>query len=189
MNRCAWCEKDDLYRAYHDEEWGSPVHDERKHFEFLLLETMQAGLSWYTILAKRERFRKAFDDFNYAKIARYDPAKIGELLNDPGIIRNRRKIEGAVRNARAFIDIQKEFGSFDAYIWSWVDGQPILNKWKSSDKIPVTSGLSDALSKDLKERGFAFVGSTTVYSHLQAIGVINDHVVDCFRWKELAGSR
>jgi DNA-3-methyladenine glycosylase I len=185
MKRCAWCEKDDLYRAYHDEEWGSPVHDEGRHFEFLLLEMMQAGLSWYTILAKRENFRAAFDGFDWRKIARYDAVKVDALLADKGIIRNRRKIEAAIKNALGFLDIQDECGSFDSYIWSWVGGRAIINKWSSLQEIPATTVLSDAVSKDLKKRGFSFVGSTTIYSHLQAIGVVNDHVIGCFRRKEI----
>jgi len=185
MKRCGWCEKDDLYRAYHDLEWGSPVHDEGKHFEFLLLETMQAGLSWYTILAKRENYRSAFDNFDFKRIAGYDESRVEALLSNAGIIRNRRKIEAAVRNAGLFIEIQREFGSFDAYMWSWVGGKTVVNRWKSLEQVPATTELSDSLSKDLKKRGFGFVGSTTVYSHLQAIGLVNDHLVDCFRWKEL----
>jgi len=183
--RCAWCGTDPLYLRYHDEEWGTPVHDERKHFEFLLLETMQAGLSWRTILGKRENFRKAFDDFNWVKVMSYDEGKIASLMEDKGIIRNRAKILGAVRNAMAFAAVADEFGSFDAYLWSWTGGKPLVNHWETMAEIPVVSGLSDEVAKDMKKRGFSYVGSTTIYSHLQAVGVINDHLTSCFRWKQL----
>jgi DNA-3-methyladenine glycosylase I len=172
--------------AYHDEEWGSPVHDDARHFEFLLLETQQAGLSWLTILRKREAYRRAFAGFDPEKVARFTPAKIETLLADPSIVRNRRKIEGAVKNARAFLAVRKEFGSFDRYLWGFVGGRPVVNSPGTSADIPTTSPLSDELSRDLKARGFAFVGSTTVYAHLQAIGLINDHLVSCFRYPELA---
>lgn len=187
MERCAWCGSDPLYVAYHDTEWGTPVHDETRHFEFLLLETQQAGLSWITILRKREAYRKAFSDFDAGKVARFTEAKLDKLLADPGIIRNRKKVEAAVRNARAFLDVEEEFGSFDSYVWGFVEGRPIRNGWRRPADIPVTTALSDRLSKDLKVRGFAFIGSVTVYAHLQAIGVVNDHLVSCFRWKELTG--
>ncbi len=179
-NRCAWCEKDDLYRDYHDNEWGKPVYDDQLLFEFLILETFQAGLSWYTILKKRENFRKAFDRFDYQKVARYNEKKIQELLQNEGIIRNRLKIRGAVANAIAFMEVQKEFGSFSSYIWAFTDGKPIENRRKSLSEIPATTPLSDAISKDLKKRGFKFVGSTVVYAHMQATGMVNDHVVDCW---------
>lgn len=181
MERCPWSEKDDLYRAYHDLEWGFPVHDEGKHFEFLLLETMQAGLSWYTILRKRENFRAAFDGFDWEKVSRYGEEKVEALLRDPGIIRNRAKIVGAIRNAAAFARVREEFGSFDAYIWSWTGGERVVGGWTSMSRIPVTTPLSDRVSADLKKRGFAYVGSTTIYAHLQAIGVVDDHLVTCFR--------
>lgn len=179
-NRCAWCEKDDLYRDYHDNEWGKPVYDDTKLFEFLILETFQAGLSWYTILAKRENFKKAFTNFDYKKVAKFNEEKIQELLQDAGIIRNQLKIRAAVTNAIAFMEVQKEFGSFSNYIWKFVDGKPIINKPKSLKDVPASTPLSDAISKDLKKRGFKFVGTTVVYAHMQATGMVNDHVVDCW---------
>jgi len=182
--RCAWCEKDDLYRDYHDNEWGNPVYDDDKLFEFLVLETFQAGLSWHTILKKRENFRNAFDQFNYKKIADYNEDKIQELLLNEGIIRNKLKVRGTVSNAIAFIEVQKEFGSFSKYIWGFTNGKPIDNKPQTLKNIPATSEISDSLSKDLKKRGFKFVGSTVVYAHMQATGMVNDHVVDCWK-KEL----
>lgn len=177
--RCGWCEKDDLYREYHDLEWGNPVHDDRVHFEFLLLETMQAGLSWYTILAKRENYRKAFSEFNVQEVAKYSEADIDKLMINNGIIRNRKKLEAAVVNAHKFIEIQHEFGSFDNYIWAFTDFKVIDNKPISLDETPNKNELSDRVTKDLKKRGFKFVGSITIYSHLQAIGVINDHILSC----------
>jgi DNA-3-methyladenine glycosylase I len=185
MERCPWGFKEPLLLKYHDEEWGTPVHDERKHFEFLLLETMQAGLSWMTILRKREAFRQAFDDFDPQKIARYTDKKIKKLLHNPLIIRNKRKIEAAVYNAQLFIKIQMEFKSFDSYIWSFTGKKTIHNGCERLDQLPVTTELSDRVSLDLKKRGFNFVGSTTIYAHLQAIGIVNDHIRDCFRYKEL----
>ena len=179
-NRCAWCEKDDLYRDYHDNEWGKPVYDDDKLFEFLILETFQAGLSWYTVLVKRENFRKAFDNFDYKKIAKYNDSKIEELLENEGIIRNKLKVKATVSNAIAFMEVQKEFGSFSKYIWNFVDGKPIDNKPKTLKDVPATTPLSDAISKDLKKRGFKFVGSTVMYAHMQATGMVNDHVEDCF---------
>lgn len=181
--RCAWCEKDDLYRKYHDEEWGVPVYDDQKLFEFLILESFQAGLSWYTILKKRENFRKAFDQFDYKKIAQYNEDKIQELLQNEGIIRYRLKIESAITNAIAFMKVQEEFGSFSNYIWKFTGGKPINNNPKTMQDIPATTPLSDAISKDLKKRGFKFVGSTTVYAHMQATGMVNDHVEDCWKRK------
>lgn len=178
--RCTWCEKDDLYRKYHDEEWGIPVYDDPTLFEFLILETFQAGLSWYTILAKRENFRSAFDNFDYKKIADYQQDKIQELLLNPGIIRNKLKVRSAVSNAIAFMKIQEEFDSFSKYIWGFVNGKPIDNKLKSLKDIPATTPLSDAISKDLKKRGFKFVGSTVVYAHMQATGMVNDHIESCW---------
>ena len=182
-NRCAWCEKDDLYRNYHDNEWGKPVYDDATLFEFLILETFQAGLSWYTILKKRENFRKAFDKFEVKKVAAYTDKKLQILIEDTGIIRNQLKIKSAVSNAQAFIKIQEEFGSFSKYIWAFVDGKPIDNKPQTLKDVPATTPLSDELSKDLKKRGFKFVGSTVVYAHMQATGMVNDHVVDCFTRK------
>ena len=183
LQRCSWCLSSDLYKKYHDEEWGVPVYDDQKLFEFLLLETFQAGLSWITILNKRENFRKAFDDFDYIKIANYSEAKIQELLLDAGIIRNKLKVYSAVSNAQAFIKIQDEFGSFSKYIWGFVDGKPIDNQPKTLSEVKATTPISDALSKDLKKRGFKFVGSTVVYAHMQATGMVNDHVMDCWTRK------
>lgn len=184
--RCGWVGTgDELYNHYHDTEWGVPVHDERMLFEFLTLETFQAGLSWITVLRKRDNFRKAFDNFDYKKIAKYSEDKIQALMQDAGIIRNQLKIRAAVNNAQAFMKVQEEFGSFDKYIWGFVGGKPIVNKPKTLRDIPATSPISDALSKDLKKRGFKFMGSTVVYAHMQATGMVNDHVVDCFRYKEL----
>lgn len=183
INRCGWCEKDDLYRKYHDEEWGKPVFDDDTLFEFLVLESFQAGLSWYTILIKRENFRKAFDNFDYKKIARYSDNKVEELMGNAGIIRNKLKIKATISNAQHFMEIQKEFGSFSKYIWGFVGGKPIDNKRKSLNEIPATSEISDTLSKDLKKRGFKFLGSTVVYAHMQATGMVNDHLVDCHAYK------
>ncbi len=170
---------------YHDREWGVPVHDDRKHFGFLVLEAAQAGLSWSIVLKKREGYRRAFSEFDPEKVARFTERRLLKLTLDPGIIRNRMKIEAAVRNARAFLAIQKELGSFDAYCWPFVDGRPKLNRWKAMREIPATSPESDAFSKDLKQRGFSFVGSTVVYAHMQAVGMVNDHLVDCFRYREI----
>lgn len=181
--RCAWVPLNDpLYVAYHDEEWGVPVHDDRLIFEFLILEGFQAGLSWSTILHKRENFRLAFDGFEPVKIAQYDDAKIAQLLANPGIVRNRLKVHAAVINARAFLNIQQEYGSFDAYAWQFTDGKPVKNAWQNLSEIPARTSQSDALSKDLLRRGFKFVGSTIVYAHMQAAGMVNDHTVDCFRY-------
>jgi DNA-3-methyladenine glycosylase I len=190
LKRCGWVrEGDPLMAAYHDGEWGVPVHDDRKHYEFLVLEGAQAGLSWSTVLRKREAYRQAFSRFDPAKVARYDAKRILRLLRDPAIIRNRLKIESAVSNARAFLAAQKEFGSFDAYCWRFVDGRPKVNRWKSMRQIPATSPESDAFSKDLKSRGFRFVGSTIIYAHMQAVGMVNDHMVDCFRYREIYRTR
>lgn len=177
--RCSWCEKDDLYRKYHDEEWGKPVYDDETIFEFLVLESFQAGLSWYTILNKRENFRKAFDDFNYIKIEKYDDGKVEELMQNAGIIRNRLKILATINNAQKFQEVQKEFGSFSKYIWDFVGGKPVVNRPKILSEVPATTEISDALAKDLKKRGFKFLGSTVVYAHMQATGMVNDHIVDC----------
>ena len=184
--RCAWVNTaDPLMTAYHDSEWGLPVHDDRKHFEFLVLEAAQAGLSWAIVLRKREGYRRAFSEFDPIRVARYTPARIEKLTADPGIVRNRMKIQAAVQNARAFLAVQEEFGSFDAYCWRFVDGRPQLNKRKTGAEIPATSPESDAFSKDLKKRGFAFVGSTIIYAHMQAVGMVNDHLVRCFRHREV----
>ncbi len=177
--RCGWCEKDDLYRKYHDEEWGKPVYDDHKIFEFLVLESFQAGLSWYTILKKRENFEKVFDKFDYKKIAKYSDKKVEELMNDEGIIRNRLKILATISNAQKFQEVQKEFGSFSKYIWDFVGGKPIVNKPVTLKDVPATTEISDALAKDLKKRGFKFLGSTVVYAHMQATGMVCDHLVDC----------
>lgn len=185
MNRCPWCGNDELYIKYHDEEWGTPSHDEKRHFEFLVLESAQAGLSWITILRKRENYRSAYDGFDPIKIAAYNEDKINELLQNQGIIRNRRKIEASINNAKMFLKVQQEFGSFDSYIWSFVNGTPIVNSWYNIKDVPATTELSDIISKDLKKRGFKFLGSTIIYSYLQAIGIINDHLIDCFRYKEM----
>jgi DNA-3-methyladenine glycosylase I len=181
--RCAWCEKDDLYRDYHDNEWGNPVYDDDTLFEFLVLETFQAGLSWYTILKKRENFRKAFDQFDYAKIALYNEDKVAELMQNAAIIRNGLKIKGTIANAMAFMEVQKEFGSFSKYIWNFTGGKPIENNVKKMSDIKSTTPLSDEISKDLKKRGFKFVGSTVVYAHMQATGMVNDHVENCWKRK------
>jgi DNA-3-methyladenine glycosylase I len=183
--RCGWCGSDPLYVSYHDQEWGVPLHDDRMLFEFIVLEGAQAGLSWITILRKRAAYRKAFDRFDPKKVARYDARKRSALLEDPGIVRNRQKIESAVNNARAFLAVQKEFGSFDAYQWRFVDGRPLVNRYRTLKEIPPRSAISDAFSKDLKQRGFSFVGSTIVYAHMQAVGMVNDHLVGCFRHPEL----
>ncbi len=181
MNRCDWCKSEEIYVKYHDEEWGQPVHDDRVHFEFLVLESAQSGLSWLTILRKRENYRKAYDNFDAAKVARYGEEKIAELLSNPGIIRNRSKIESSINNAKRFVEIQKEYGSFDRYIWSFVDNKPVVNSYKDISGVPAVSALSDQVSKDLKKRGFKFLGSITVYSYLQATGIVDDHIDTCFR--------
>jgi DNA-3-methyladenine glycosylase I len=184
--RCSWVGVDDrLMLQYHDREWGVPVHDDPKHFEFLVLEGAQAGLSWTIVLKKREGYRRAFDGFDPEKVARFSARRIEKLALDSGIIRNRMKIESAVRNARAFLKIQEEFGNFDSYGWHFVDGRPKPNRWKTTRQIPATSPESDAFSKDLKHRGFSFVGSTVMYAHMQAVGMVNDHLVDCFRYQEI----
>ncbi len=184
-HRCGWCLGDPLYVEYHDREWGVPVTDDHTLFEFLTLETFQAGLSWITILRKRENFRKAFDGFDYRKIARYGEQKIESLLADPGIIRNKLKVRATVTNARAFMAVQEEFGSFSNYIWRFTEGKPIRNRVMDYRKAPATTPISDALSKDLKKRGFKFVGSTVVYAHMQATGMVNDHEIRCFRYEEV----
>lgn len=181
LNRCGWCEGDELYEAYHDNEWGVPVYDDDTIFEFLILETFQAGLSWITVLRKRENFREAFDDFDYKKIANYSEKKIQELLQNQGIIRNKLKIRATVTNAKAFMEVQKEFSSFSKYIWDFVDGDPIQNEVEDYKNAPATTAISDKLSKDLKKKGFKFVGSTVLYAHMQATGMVNDHEISCFR--------
>jgi DNA-3-methyladenine glycosylase I len=188
--RCRWCGKDPLYVDYHDIEWGVPVWDDKQLFEFLLLEGAQAGLSWITILRKREGYRRLFDNFDANKIARYRDSKLAKLLEDPAIVRNRLKVYGARTNARAFLEVQASHGSFANYIWDFVDGKPVQNRWKSMKDVPATSPVSDAISKDMKKRGFTFVGSTIIYAHMQATGMVNDHTTDCFRHaacRQLAG--
>lgn len=183
--RCSWCGDDPLYVEYHDHEWGVPVYDDRKLFEFLLLEGAQAGLSWITILRKRDGYRQAFCDFDVKKVAALTDRQLEQRLQDPGIIRNRLKVFSARSNARAFIEVQKEFGSFSEYIWSYVDHSPQQNRWKTQRDVPATSNESDALAKDMKKRGFKFAGSTILYAHMQATGMVNDHTVDCFRYREI----
>jgi DNA-3-methyladenine glycosylase I len=186
IKRCAWVSgADPLMLEYHDREWGVPIRDDRKHFEFLVLEAAQAGLSWAIVLKKREGYRRAFAGFDPEKVARFNARQVEKLVSNPEIVRNRMKIEAAVRNARAFLKIQDEFESFDSYCWRFVDGRPKLNRWKVMRQIPATSSESDAFSKDLKHRGFSFVGSTIVYAHMQAVGMVNDHLVDCFRYLEI----
>jgi DNA-3-methyladenine glycosylase I len=188
MERCPWAGTDPLYISYHDEEWGVPIHDDRTHFEFLVLESAQAGLSWLTILRRRENYRIAYEGFDPFRVSRFGPEKITELLGNRGIIRNRKKIESSVQNAHRFVELQKEFGSFDAYLWAFVDGRPVVNSWESLAQIPSQTGLSDRITEDLKRRGFRFIGSTILYSHLQAVGVVNDHLVQCFRYQQILKS-
>lgn len=183
-NRCSWCGDDPLYVAYHDEEWGVPEHDDHRLFELLSLEGAQAGLSWITILRKREGYRRAFEGFDPERVARYDDAKIDALVTDPGIVRHRGKVASVVNNARALLAVQEAFGSFDAYIWGFVDGTPIRNAWPDLAQVPATTAVSEALSKDLRRRGFRFMGPTTSYAFMQAAGMVNDHLVDCFRYKK-----
>ena len=183
--RCGWCGEDPLYVAYHDSEWGVPVHDDRLLFEFLTLEGAQAGLSWLTILRKRDAYRRAFDGFDAEKVARYGQRQVARLLADPGIVRNRLKIAAAINNAQRFLDVQEAFGSFDDYIWRFVEGRPIQNRWKRLRQVPAMTRESDALSRDLRARGFKFVGSTICYAHMQATGMVNDHLADCFRHAEI----
>ena len=185
MERCGWAANDPIYIKYHDKEWGVPVHDDKKLFEFIILEGAQAGLSWLTILKRRPGYKTAFANFDVEKVARFTPEKIKKLLLDPGIIRNRLKVNAAVTNARAFIKVQEEFGSFDTYSWRFVSGTPKVNTFKTLDQVPATTWESDEFSKDLKQRGFKFVGSTIIYAHMQAVGMVNDHLVSCFRYKEV----
>jgi len=187
--RCPWPGVDGLYLQYHDHEWGVPLHDDRRLFEMLVLEGAQAGLSWITVLRKRDRYRAVFDGFEPARVARYTPARVERLLDDAGIIRNRLKIESAVRNARAFLAVQEAFGSFDAYVWRFVGGRPLVNAWTTMKDVPARTPVSDAMSKDLKQRGFTFVGSTICYAHMQATGMVNDHLVGCFRHRPCARLR
>ncbi len=185
--RCAWPGSDPLYVEYHDKEWGVPLRDDRKLFEFLILDGAQAGLSWITILRKRENYRRAFDQFDPVKVARYDAKKVRALLSDAGIVRNRLKVASAIRNAAAFLKVQQEFGSFERYIWGFVEGKPVQNRWRNVKELPARTEKSDIISKDLKERGFNFVGSTIIYAFMQAAGMVNDHTVDCFRYHQLSG--
>ncbi len=183
--RCDWCGTEPIYVDYHDKEWGVPVHDDRLHFEMIILDGAQAGLSWITILKRRETYREAFDNFDVNKVSRYSEKKIETLLRDPGIIRNRLKVKSTVQNAKSFLEVQKEFGSFDQYIWQFVNHKTIENKWKKMSDVPAKTAESDAMSKDLKKRGFSFVGSTICYAYMQAAGMVNDHTMDCFRYNEL----
>lgn len=183
--RCDWCVGNELYESYHDNDWGVPVHDDQLLFEMLILEGAQAGLSWITVLQKRENYRKAFSQFDYRKIAKYTDKKLEKLLENPGIIRNRLKVFSTRINARCFLDVQSEFDSFDNYIWQFVDGKPIQNKFKTSKQVPASTQQSDAMSKDLKKRGFKFIGTTICYAYMQSVGMVNDHTVDCFRYKQL----
>jgi DNA-3-methyladenine glycosylase I len=187
MERCSWCGMDELYVRYHDEEWGVPVHDDRKHFEFLVLEAAQAGLSWLTILRRREGYRRAYAGFDPAVVAQYDERKVAELMADPGIVRNRRKIQSSIANAARFMEVQREFGSFDSYLWGFVGGKTVVNRWQSLEEIPAKTALSEEISRDLLRRGFSFVGPTIVYAHLQAAGLVNDHLAGCFRHGQLRG--
>ncbi|MCK4803659.1 MAG: DNA-3-methyladenine glycosylase I [Spirochaetes bacterium] len=189
MKRCDWCKEDELYIKYHDEEWGVPLHDDIKQFEFLVLESAQAGLSWLTVLKKRENYRKAYDNFDPLKVSKYRDGKIDELVGNAGIIRNIKKIEASINNAGRFIEVQKEYGSFDKYIWRFVDYKPVINTWRNISEIPAKTGLSDEISGDLKKRGFKFIGSTIIYAHLQAVGIVNDHLVSCFRYQEVTYRR
>jgi len=189
VSRCAWAGGDALYVEYHDREWGVPVHDDRRLFEFIVLEGAQAGLSWITILRKRENYRRAFSDFDPEKVSRFNRRSVERLMRDEGIVRNRLKIEAAIANARAFLEVQAEHGSFDRFMWDFVDGRPIVNRWRTMQQVPATSPVSDAMSRELKRRGFRFVGSTICYAHMQAVGMVNDHVTSCFRHRELLTTR
>jgi DNA-3-methyladenine glycosylase I len=184
-NRCKWCLGNDLYIEYHDKEWGVPVHDDRVHFEFLVLESAQAGLSWITILKRREHYRRVYDNFDVSKVVNYDKVKIESMLQDPGLIRKRKKIESSISNAKHFLKIVNEFGSFDKYIWKFTNGNVIHNRFRSFSELPANTPLSDEITKDLKKRGFRFIGTTIMYAYLQSIGVVNDHLPDCFRYKEV----
>ncbi|MDR0600070.1 MAG: DNA-3-methyladenine glycosylase I [Treponema sp.] len=188
MNRCPWCEGSELYTRYHDDEWGVPVFDDRGHFEFLVLESAQAGLSWITVLKKRENYRRAYDGFDPVKVARYTEKKKEKLLADPGIIRNRLKIASSISNAKHFLEIQREFGGFSRYLWAFTGGKQVTGGWKTLEELPARTELSDAVAKDMKQRGFTFLGSTIMYSHMQATGLINDHLTGCFRYREILSS-
>lgn len=188
MERCAWAGDDPLYVRYHDEDWGVPVHEDRTHFEFLVLESAQAGLSWITVLRRRENYRRLYDQFDPRIVAEYGEEKIEALLGDTGIIRNRMKVESSVNNARRFLEVQEEFGSFDRYLWDFVGRKPVVNRWSEMSQIPASTELSDRVSKDLKKRGFRFIGTTIIYAHLQAVGLVNDHLVGCFRYGEIVDS-
>jgi len=187
--RCPWCVKDALYVKYHDEEWGAPLRDDRKLFEFLVLEGAQAGLSWITILRKRENYRAAFAGFDAEKVARFDDGDISRLLGDAGIVRNMAKIRSAVKNARAFLNVAEEFGAFSEYLWGFVDGQPVINRWSELSQVPAVTPLAEKISKDMKKRGFSFFGPTVCYAHMQATGMVNDHLTGCFRYEELGGKK
>ena len=187
--RCPWCVSCQLYIDYHDTEWGVAVHDDKKHFEFLVLESAQAGLSWLTVLKKRENYRKAYVNFDAKKVAKFGPEKISELMNNEGLIRNLKKIEASINNAARFLEVQKEFGTFDQYIWGFTGGKPIINKWRGLNELPPKTEFSETISKDLKKRGFKFLGSTVIYAHLQAVGIVNDHLTNCFKYAELTGKR
>jgi len=184
INRCEWCLSDPIYMDYHDHEWGVPVHDDRKQFEFMVLESAQAGLSWLTILKRREGYRAQYAGFDAEQVARFDESRIEEMLLDPGIIRNRKKIESSINNAQRFLEVQEEYGSFSAYLWGFIDGKQVVNHFKNLSEIPATTPLSDQINKDLKYKGFRFIGSTILYAHLQATGLVNDHLVDCFRYHQ-----
>ena len=188
IERCPWPGEDALFLKYHDEEWGVPAHDDRKHFEFLVLESAQAGLSWLTILRRRDNYRAAYSNFRPEVVAKYKTARINELLNNPGIIRNRKKIEASINNAARFLEIQEEYGSFDSYIWRFIDGNPVINRWETLSLIPAKTALSEKISADLKSKGFKFIGPTIIYSHLQAVGLVNDHIMSCFRYNEIIES-
>jgi len=189
MKRCPWCRGNELLVRYHDAEWGVPVHEDRRHFELLVLEGAQAGLSWLTVLNKREGYRRAYREFDPAAVARFGAREVDLLLREPGIVRNRLKVEASIANARLFLEVQAQAGSFDRLLWDFVDGRPVVNAWTDQDQVPDRTGLSDAVSRELKRRGFRFVGSTIIYAYLQAAGVVNDHLVDCFRYRPLAGEQ
>ncbi len=186
--RCPWCEGNEIYIRYHDTEWGVPAFDDRKQFEFLVLESAQAGLSWLTILKKRENYRAAYDNFDPEKVARYSATERQRLITDKGIVRNGRKIDASIRNAQNFLAVQEEFGSFSTYLWRFVDGSPVVNRWKTLEEVPAATPLAEQISKDLKQRGFTFLGPVIIYSHLQATGLVNDHLIDCFRYNEIVGA-
>lgn len=189
VKRCKWCGENEIYRKYHDQEWGVPVYDDRVHFEFLVLESAQAGLNWLTVLKKREHYRRVYENFDVEKVASFSKGKIENMLQDPGIIRNRKKVEASVNNANRFLEVQREFGSFSEYIWGFVDHTPVVNRWEREEMVPAKTPVSDALAKDMKKRGFSFIGSTILYAHMQATGLVNDHIIDCFRHGEVQRER